>query len=58
MLDETEGRVEKVRRNGTVVMVSDHDNFASAVLLSEVRYWVADRLPPHPHYASGKNKRS
>ena len=40
MLDETEGRVEKVRRNGTVVMVSDHDNFASAVLLSEVRWWV------------------
>ena len=58
MLDETEGRVEKVRRNGTVIMVSDHDKLASAVLLSEVRYWVADRLLPHPHYALGKNKRS
>jgi len=58
MLDETVGRVEKVRRNGTVIMVSDRDKLASAVLLSDVRWWVADRLLPHPHYALGKNERS
>jgi hypothetical protein len=38
--------VEKVRRNGIVVRVFDHDNFARAKLRCEIRRWVADRLPP------------
>jgi hypothetical protein len=58
-LDEAFGHhVEKVRRDGNVVMVSDHDKFSRALLRSEVRYWVADHLPPNPHYASAKKGRS
>ena len=38
--------VEKVRRNGIVVRVFDHDNFARAKLRCEIRRWVADRLSP------------
>src|SRR5262249_9086055 len=58
-LDETLGhRVETVRRYGNVVIVSDHVKVERALRRSEVGYWVADHLPPNPHYATAKNEGS
>ena len=36
--------VEKVGRDGSVVMVVDHQNIARSKLRIDVRHWVADRL--------------
>jgi hypothetical protein len=36
--------VEKVRRNGSVVIVLDRDNIARAKLRCQIRHWVADHL--------------
>jgi hypothetical protein len=36
--------VEKVGRDGSVVMAVDHQNIARSKLRIDVRHWVADRL--------------
>ena len=51
MLDETEGRVEKVRRNGTVVMVSTTTNSQAPCCSprSGIGWPIACRLIPTMH---------